>query len=313
VKLHDTNSYAVAISAAWTQSVDSILDAASLCAEADERLSSVEKAALLAQLRFSESKFSKLVKIGNDPRLREEEVRRLLPASYSIMYEFALLSDEQQRSAIVDGVLHDEAKRSEVEACRVAPDRVVRAKLPLFDEVVEKAVPAKKKKEAGICFAELRMPSDFPAEAREQLERDLLRVAESHGVELVRHLTREERWEAQYLKRMNAFARRWEQIGLQLTRQRVKELQRACKKRNEKWGFFWDETDLDHMASWPDIERVLGVLAIPDEYEGIRDRAEHLANMPDIDPPPGYEQAPISLPPQRKPRQITSDKFSDWK
>ena len=80
---HDTDSYATAIAAAWTKSVDSILHAAGLCAEADEALSSIEKAALIAKLPFGASIFSKLVKIGNDARLRNADVRRLLPACYS--------------------------------------------------------------------------------------------------------------------------------------------------------------------------------------------------------------------------------------
>ena len=314
--LHDKDSYATAIAAAWNKSLDSILDAASLCAQADEALSSAEKADLLAQLPFAAPTFSKLVKIGNDSRLRREDVRRHLPPSYSIIYEAALLSDGQLRQAIADGVLHPEAKRTEVQACAATSERVLRARLPLFDDEPDKTVPAKKK-EMGVCFAELRIPSDFSAEDRARLENELLRVAESFGIEFVRRLTPEERFEGGYLKRMNAFSRRWVRYGLQLTRQRVQEVKKARTRGGKKWGFAPDETYLDAFAGWTEIEQVLDLIGIADELEDIRRRAEQLAKAPEFDPPVGYGEANLTVEPTVAPHRsvmlIPADTFSDWK
>ena len=63
---NNPSSYATAISAAWNKSVDNILEAAKLCAEADKELSASEKAELFEQLPFEAPTFSRLVKIGND-------------------------------------------------------------------------------------------------------------------------------------------------------------------------------------------------------------------------------------------------------
>ena len=131
--LNNPESYAAAISAAWHKSVENTLEVARLCAQADKELSPAEKAQLIQQLPFKAPTFSKLVKIGNDPRLRRDDMRPRLPPSFSTMYEIALCSDPQLKEALESGALHSEASRADIEALRKAP-RCKRATLAPFDE-----------------------------------------------------------------------------------------------------------------------------------------------------------------------------------
>ena len=246
--LNDPNTYATKIAAAWTRGVQSILDAAALCADADASLSKDKKVELLAQLPFAAPTFSKLVQIGSDQRLATPELRGLLPPSYSIMYEVHLLDDEQLTRAVRDGVLHPEAKRSDIEALRHT--RIPRARLPLNEEEEPKCAHKRsRQKLRGRIYAEIRVPEDYAADECTRLEAALLQLIERHGVELVTRLTPEERVEARHHKAMNDFHTRWVRIGRKLTRQRVNGLKRAKRARGERWSFLPDENCISTI--WP--------------------------------------------------------------
>jgi hypothetical protein len=64
------------IRANWHKAVDSILEVARLCAQANERLDADQKKQLFKLLPFSHPVFSKLAQIGSDERLYEEDVRK---------------------------------------------------------------------------------------------------------------------------------------------------------------------------------------------------------------------------------------------
>jgi len=280
---NDTAGFVAAISAAWTKSVDCIFDAAILCAEADERLTSIERALLIDGLPFAAPTFSKLVKIGNDQRLRKDDVRGLLPASYSIMYAVAQCSDYQLRRIISEGVLHPAATRAEIEAYR--KKRVPRALLPLeIDEEKTAAEvvgePLAETKPKDYCFAEIRVPY-CPFEQADELEGELRRLAETFGVELVKKQDPLERAERLYGERHRRFYDRWEHYGRVLTRKRIKRMKEQTRRDNKKWGYLWDETNLgDPREGWPRILEVLTTLGIEGDYEDIRAEAKRLAKPP---------------------------------
>lgn len=306
---HDAADFVTAISAAWTKSVDCIFDAAILCAEADERLTSTERALLIDGLPFAAPTFSKLVKIGNDQRLRTDRVRQLLPAAYSIMYAVSQCTDFQLDQAIRKGVLHPGASRADIETLR--KKRVPRAQLPLEeDEDVDKRATdaGVDKGPAYTCYAEIRVPSGYQPEG-DELERELLRVAEAFGVDLLLRLSPEERAKLRYENALNRFAERHIHHGRVLTRRRTAELKRQARKKGKKWGLLPDETDLDNAADWNDIARVLDSLSIGEEYERIFKEAEHLAKLPS---PPDVPADPLLIEYLPQPQMSTSA-FADWK
>src|SRR6478672_13822855 len=97
--------YAEAIKSCWRKTTESVLETASLCAEASEKLKNQDKAALIKNLDFSSATFSKLVKIGRDPRLRSDPIKSLLPPNYSIVYSVAKLPADDLDQAIKDHII----------------------------------------------------------------------------------------------------------------------------------------------------------------------------------------------------------------
>lgn len=280
---NNPESYAAAISAAWHKSVENTLEVARLCAQADKELSPAEKAQLIQQLPFKAPTFSKLVKIGNDPRLRSDDMRRRLPPSFSTMYEIALCSDPQLKEGLESGALHSEASRADIEALRKVPRRK-RATLPLFeeDEVVQEDKAAPSLKIDRVCFAELLVPRDFPREQRERLAEELRRIAEAYGIELVQKLTPEERAEAQYDRSLHEWWQRQTQVARKLARRRINELKRAARRRNKKWAYAADETEINCTDGWFRIEEVYEFLGLEDELDDLRGKVESLTPAPEL-------------------------------
>src|SRR5690242_13433969 len=151
--MRDRKTYAERISASWHRSIDSIFETAQLCAEASACLSKDDKAALLADLPFPAATFSKLVKIGNDARLRRPGIRRLLPPCYSIIYEVALLSDDRLAEATASGTLHPEMRRDELQEF-VTEDETGAAGSP-------------------VVLGLIQLPADYPSERLDNLDAEL--------------------------------------------------------------------------------------------------------------------------------------------
>ena len=106
-------TYASAINGHWQRSVDAFMNAARLCAEANARLTTGQKSALIRALPFGETAFSKLVQIGSDARLRD--IKRLLPPHYTTVYAVTLLTDEELKRAIAENVICPDMKRAELQ------------------------------------------------------------------------------------------------------------------------------------------------------------------------------------------------------
>jgi hypothetical protein len=111
-------AYAVNISAAWHRTVSAVMTTAQFCAQADARLTSLEKKELIGKLPFGEEAFSKLVGIGNDLRLRQPEIQQRLPPYYTTIYVITTFDDDEFRVAVDLQVIHAEVTRSELEQWR---------------------------------------------------------------------------------------------------------------------------------------------------------------------------------------------------
>ena len=108
--------YAKAINSSWHKTTDSVLETARLCAEAEKKLRPEEKNKLFKDLDFNKATFSKLAKIGSQPRLQTEAVKSLLPPNYTIVYEVAKLPESDLQVAIKEGVISPKMLRSDLDA-----------------------------------------------------------------------------------------------------------------------------------------------------------------------------------------------------
>jgi hypothetical protein len=105
---------ALKISAAWYKSVHQILCCAKECANARKLFTKAELRLLFLELPFqSQTRFSTLVTIGNDRRLKGE-IQKLLPPSPSTIYQIALLDDEQLELAKRKHLIRPDVTREEI-------------------------------------------------------------------------------------------------------------------------------------------------------------------------------------------------------
>jgi hypothetical protein len=297
--MRDRKTYAERISASWHRSIDSIFETAQLCAEANACLSKDDKAALLADLPFPAATFSKLVKIGNDARLRKPGVRCLLPPCYSIIYEVALLSDEHLAEATASGTLHPEMKRVELQ------------------EFATKAEADSNP--SPIVLGVIQLPPDYPVERLQELHAELQRTAAAFGVEFVRRATPEESAQAKYARAMNAYFARWIAATRVLARRRIRELKsqrlRGCERwsrasKDQRWGFHEDEIYIGADYGWGQIAAVLDYVGVGHEFESLRARAEELVTPPQCPFEPESEEGLPELPYKISKCSV---RVSDWK
>ena len=109
--------YASEIRVNWQRGVETFMNVARLCADANTRLSEAKKQELMTSLPFGQATFSKFAKFGADTRLTPE-IQRLLPPRYTTMYAVSLLTNEEFDQAIVEKIIHPDLKREELEKWR---------------------------------------------------------------------------------------------------------------------------------------------------------------------------------------------------
>jgi hypothetical protein len=113
--------FATSIQAAWHRSIDGIIEAGRLWAEANDMLSKEELRELKAKTRFSDATVSKLINIAKNPCITDQKYRAVLPSSYGTLYELTHLSDAEFEAAFNDGVLRPDIEREEVMTLRGEP------------------------------------------------------------------------------------------------------------------------------------------------------------------------------------------------
>lgn len=99
----------------WYHTTESILEVATLCAEATRELGASDRQRLVEQLKFSKSTFSKLGTIGRKKCLWELPLRPLLPPAYSLIYDICKLTDPQREAAIAEKIVHRDMQRTDLE------------------------------------------------------------------------------------------------------------------------------------------------------------------------------------------------------
>jgi hypothetical protein len=104
--------YASEIKARWQKVLESIFEVADLLKQAKKKLDQTEWEDLKDELPFSDSVATKLLKIGEDKRLRKPTVYNLLPSSYSIIYEIHQLKDDELKLATKDGQISTRMHRA---------------------------------------------------------------------------------------------------------------------------------------------------------------------------------------------------------
>jgi hypothetical protein len=106
-------TYVSAINGEWQRGVDAFMNAARLCAEANERLTIAQKSVLIQGLPFGQTAFSKFMQIGSDARLLD--IQRLLPPHYTTVYAVTLLTDEELKRAIAENIVYPGMTRAELQ------------------------------------------------------------------------------------------------------------------------------------------------------------------------------------------------------
>jgi hypothetical protein len=105
-------TYLKRIQASWQKRTSSIFAVAEACNEANKQLSGKAKKKLHEALPFSKATFVKLAQIGGDERL--PPIAQKLPASFSIIYEITLLSDEEFEHAVMSDTIHPKVRRNQI-------------------------------------------------------------------------------------------------------------------------------------------------------------------------------------------------------
>jgi hypothetical protein len=186
--------YANSINDSWHKSTDSIVGSA--VADADKKLKAADKSKLFPILAFSKATFSKLAKIDSNEHLLSKDLRPSLPPSYSILYELAMLSEEQLKLAHADGVLNANMTRNGVERW------VVQHK-----EGSEEA-----EGETFHLFATLRTPVHFDKTKEKELEAALDKLMAEFGIAIQRSRNLEEDALARISRKVHDHIRKGAQI-----------------------------------------------------------------------------------------------------
>ena len=256
--------YVGRIKANWYKATESIMKVAQLCAEANDQLSAADKNKLLENLPFSGGTFSKLAQIGADQRLQSPRVKKLLPPSYSIIYDVKLLEDEDFKTAFKEGIVHPDLKRADLRNWlekRSAQDEA--SKPRPFSLPIE-------------FFAAIKLSERLPSDQLERLDGMLEQIQSDFKAEIVRPRDPMER----YLNAMGRYHKRVENRMRIGARRMVREVKQQRLKANRKWGLIWEETDIDWDADQDRIQEVLDNIGRSDALSKLREVAEKEAKEP---------------------------------
>ena len=260
------DKYLKEISAGWYETTRSILAVAKTCADANAQLDADAKRELLNELPFGASVFSKLAKIGADPRLKKQAVAKLLPPNYSTIYEVSHLSDTRLADAVRAKVLSPQASRAQIVS------------------FVQNKNGDEERQDTGddphkALLAEIRLSKDINKPQLAKIVRWLQNLNEESPGSVVfgsdlpayerllnRHQTLLGKRETMVLRKMRS-----------LIRKRISRMKND-KTRGHKWGFLPDETNLnvlDHELR-ERIVQVLGTLGFESDYDAIYREADEL-------------------------------------
>ncbi len=167
--------FAEQIQVSWQKRTSSIFAVAEACHEANKQLLGKEKKKLLDELPFSKATFVKLGQIGGDPRLRG--IADHLPASFSIIYEITLLSDEELEQAVESEKIHPKVRRNEIVKLRKMDEQGDES----ADENKNEQELSPAKIEAGKLY-QLKMPDTADAEKCDLIGKVLAKLTKKFAV-----------------------------------------------------------------------------------------------------------------------------------
>ena len=244
-----------------------MLETARLCAEAEKKLRPEEKNKLFKDLDFNKATFSKLAKIGSQPRLQTEAVKSLLPPNYTIVYEVAKLPESDLQVAIKEGVISPKMLRSDLDAW--LEKRM--GKVPTSDS------------EHAKIIATVEVPSDYDPKKQALLEKALEKLRVQFGFSLERPRDLEEmafnRMAARVDDHIRKEARRFIHT-LKTSRVQAAGKISAAERKNI-WPFSDDELAIAPDATWEQVKAALELVGNADEFERLRDEALRLCGVPE--------------------------------
>jgi len=110
-----TSDWAARIAACWRESVEAIIAAGRLIAEAKAALDNDEfKALIRDQLPFGKRTAERLMAIAADPRLSAATHVSLLPPSWGTLYEITRMDDDTFATKVADGTINPGMDRKDI-------------------------------------------------------------------------------------------------------------------------------------------------------------------------------------------------------
>jgi hypothetical protein len=243
---------AATISSSWQKGVPPIMECADACWQASLLYFGSDRKKLIGLLPFNKAMFSKLARIGADPKLREHVDR--LPPNWTILYDLQSLPRATFDKAVSEGIVSPSLQRATLKqwaaANGVASTKATTptlATLP-FD-----------------FFAGIRVPSGYHEERQSELLSALQAMCKLFEVQLV---SQEDAVLAKALGFMKAEAAkiiRQERVG-----------RKSAASRHQKassWPYDWNEADVAKAKSPDDIRFMFQQLNMEIDYEALVVRA----------------------------------------
>ncbi len=98
----------------------SVVKACQVLAEANKDLSADDFKKLCSELKIEKRDSERLVRIGNDQRLKAEQVQERLPNTWTVLDRISSLEDDQFAKALKQGVINPLATRASIDAFKKA-------------------------------------------------------------------------------------------------------------------------------------------------------------------------------------------------
>ena len=247
------------INASYRKTSECLLETALLCAEAQRTLSKADLDELGDQLEMDRPTFCKVKRIGADERLYAEDVKAMLPPSFSIVYELAKLSVNKFAEALQQNRIQPGMSRKSIQDWIGGRARV---------------------DEAMIDIGKVRVPVTFSPKKIAKLEQALRNLGNEYGCDIrliqdakdERALERSQTVSQIYLR---------DECRRYIARMKKRRLmgKKGKAERQKAWGFPEDETDIPQDATEEVILSVMDIVGAADEFVRFRDEARAMVGV----------------------------------
>ncbi|PPD00682.1 MAG: hypothetical protein CTY31_06265 [Hyphomicrobium sp.] len=225
----------------YKQSVANILTVADICFEADSGLIIGQRKQLIAKLPFDEATFSKYVKIGKEILRFSNDRRKLLPASFSTIYEITCLGVADTEKAFTTGVIHPGLTREDLQSWK-------------------RTKRSKSEPEDMDCYARVDVTRDVTEEVKTKIF-DALRAFENEPAVDVKWILED--------KLNFARLRTMRRCMLISTRRVVGEVRKQHKRTHKSDWPSPSELQIDRNSTDDEIKNVLAIVGRQDEFQDI--------------------------------------------